>query len=125
MNKKNSKMKSFYDDQIYFFNDGSQNFPRYQPILDTFTMPTSLAETIVAMQSKGLPNGKTRRSTTSNNSLFPKLMRHNLKIRVKFKGSCLKQNGPIKRIDDSSITAEVKYFINFTESGKRYVLNLL
>ena len=39
---------SLYIGQSYFFNDGSQNFLLLQPILNTFTMHTVLAETIVA-----------------------------------------------------------------------------
>ena len=32
--------------------------------------------------------------------------------------------GPTQGLDDTTITAEAKYFINFTESGKRFVLSL-
>ena len=55
-------------------------------------MPSDLTETIVAWQSKGLPNEKMKPSTASNNSLSQKLKWHNSKIRVEFKGSCLKQD---------------------------------
>ena len=33
--------------------------------------------------------------------------------------------GPTQGLDDTSIKAEAKYFINFTESGKRFALSLL
>ena len=59
-------------------------------------MPTGLTETIVAWQSKDVSNEKIRPSSTSNKSLKNfkslKLKRHNSKIRVEFKGSCLKQD---------------------------------
>ena len=29
--------------------------------------------------------------------------------------------GPIQGLDDTTLTAEAKYSINFTQSGKRYV----
>ena len=32
--------------------------------------------------------------------------------------------GPTQRIDDTTLTAEAKYPINFTQSGKRFVLSL-
>ena len=33
-------------------------------------------------------------------------------------------NGPTQGLDDASITAEAKYPINFTQSGKKFVLSL-
>ena len=32
--------------------------------------------------------------------------------------------GPIQGLDDTTLTAKVKYPINFTQSGKRFVLSL-
>ena len=32
--------------------------------------------------------------------------------------------GPTKGLDDTTLTAEIKYPINFTQSGKRFVLSL-
>ena len=58
--------------QSYFSNDGSQNFLKSQPILNSLTMPTGLTETIVAWEPKGLPKEKIR-SPTANNSLSPKI----------------------------------------------------
>ena len=55
-------------------------------------MPTGLAKTIAAWKSKGLPNEKKKSPTKSNNSLSAKPKWHNSKIRVEFKGSCLKQD---------------------------------
>ena len=59
--------------QSYFSNDGSQNFLKFQPILNSLAMPTGLTETIVAWEPKGLPKEKIRSLTTANNSLSPKM----------------------------------------------------
>ena len=55
-------------------------------------MPAGLTETIVAFQSKWLSNEKVQPGSTFYNSLSPELRWHNSKIRVEFKGSCLKQD---------------------------------
>ena len=49
---------SLFIGQSYFINEGSQNFLIFQPILNTFTMPAGLTETIVAWESKGSLNEK-------------------------------------------------------------------
>ena len=62
--------------QSYFFHDGSKNFLIFQPILNTFTLPTIFTETIVVWQSKNeliWKNEKVRPPTISNNSLSPEL----------------------------------------------------
>ena len=58
----------------------------FQPML------SGLTYTIVAQESKGLSNEKMKPPTTSNNSLSPNLKQYNSKIRVKYKGSYLKQS---------------------------------
>ena len=55
-------------------------------------MPTGLTETILAWKSRGLSNGKISPPTKSNDTRSLKLKCYNSKIRVEFKGSCLKQN---------------------------------
>ena len=52
-------------------------------------MPAGLTETIVAWESKGSLNEKNKPPTILSNSLSPKW--HNSKVRIEFKGSCLKQ----------------------------------
>ena len=32
--------------------------------------------------------------------------------------------GPAQELDNTTLTAETKYFINFTQSGKRFLLSL-
>ena len=55
-------------------------------------MPVSLTETIIAWKSKGLSNEIIKPPTLANYSLSPKLKRHNSKMRVEFKRSCLNQD---------------------------------
>ena len=56
-------------------------------------MPACIADSIVAWESKGLSNEKFKPFITANNSLSPKVRYiNNSRIRVEFKGSCLKQD---------------------------------
>ena len=55
-------------------------------------MQAGITETIIALESKGLSNGKVKPPTTTNNSLSLKLKEHSSKRRVEFKGRCLKQD---------------------------------
>ena len=48
-----------------------QNFLIFHPIINTFTIPAGLIETIVACKSKGLSSEKIRPLTTANNSISP------------------------------------------------------
>ena len=50
------------------------------------------ADYVLSWQSKGKSNGSIKPSTTSNNSLTPKLIYYCTKTRVKFAKSCLKQS---------------------------------
>ena len=48
---------------------------------------------VLSWQSKGVSNESIKPPTTSNNSLTPELNYYNnIRTRVKFKGSCLKQS---------------------------------
>lgn len=44
------------------------------------------------MESQGMSHEKNKPTTTASNSHSPKMKQHNSKIRVKFKGSSLKQD---------------------------------
>ena len=55
-------------------------------------MLSSFTEIIIVWQSKQLSKEKIRPSTTANNNIYPKMNLHNSKMRVEFKGSCLKQD---------------------------------
>ena len=41
----------------------------------------------------------------------------------KNKGILILGEGPTQGLDDTTLTAEAKYHINFTQSGKRFVLS--
>ena len=45
---------SIFIGQSYVFNDGSQNFLIFQPMLKTFTMISALSEKIIRWQSKNI-----------------------------------------------------------------------
>ena len=76
---------SLYIGQSYFFNDGPQNFLLFQPILNTFTMHTVLAETIVAWESKALSNEIIRFYITSDKNIYAKLKWYNSGLQIEFK----------------------------------------
>ena len=42
----------------------------------------------------------------------------------KNKNNLILGEGPTQGLDDTTLTAEAKYLINFTQSGKRFVLSL-
>ena len=42
----------------------------------------------------------------------------------KNKNTLILGEGPTQGLDDTTLTAEAKYLINFTQSGKRFVLSL-
>ena len=75
------------------WNDGSQNFFLFQPIFHIFTMPAVITDRVVEWESEGLSNAKIELLITPSNSLYLKLRWViNSKIKVEFKGSCLKQD---------------------------------
>ena len=82
----------FFIGQSYFNNDGSQFYLIFQPIYKTITTFSGLKNTISEWETKGLSNEKFTCSYIANVSVCPKLLwTNNSKIRLKFKGSCLKQ----------------------------------
>ena len=83
---------SFFIGQSYFNNDGSQNYSIFQPIYETITTFSGLTNTISEWESKGLSNEKFTPPYTANKNFSPKLVWINSsRIRLEFKGSCLKQ----------------------------------
>ena len=50
---------------------------------------------VLSWQSKGISNESIKPSTTSNNSLNPRLSYYGTKVRVHFTKSCLKQSNHI------------------------------
>ena len=50
----------------YSINDESQNLSIFQPILNTFTMPAGLTDTIIGWKSQGLSNEKIKSPITAS-----------------------------------------------------------
>ena len=84
---------SLFIGQSYFNNDGSQNYLIFQPIYKTITIFFVLPDTNLEWESKRLSNEKFTSPYTANKSLFSKLVwMNNSRIRLEFKGNCLKQD---------------------------------
>ena len=77
--------------QSYYNNDGAELYLIFQPIYKTITAFSGLKDTISECEFKGLSNEKIESPFTANKSLSPKLVSYNYKIKLKFEGSCLKQ----------------------------------
>ena len=82
---------SLFIDQRNLNNHGAQLYLIFQPIYKTITTSSGLPDTISKWESKGLSYEKSKPPYTENKSLSPKLVCYNYKIKLKFKGSCLKQ----------------------------------
>ena len=89
------KLKTFdsnyFKSKSHFEEDGTQNYLVFQPMYKYFkTINTN--GNISGWRSKGSSNESIKTPSTSNNSFNPFLDYVNSKIRVKFNGSCLKQD---------------------------------
>ena len=51
-------------------------------------------------------------------------MSSSVHVNNKGKDILILSEGPTQRLDDTTLTAEAKYSINFMQSGKRFVLSL-
>ena len=85
----------YFKSKNYFGEDGAQKYLVFQPIFIYFKISTINNNTnyVLLRKSKGSSDETIKPPTTSDNSLTPTLS-YNLarKIRVKFSGSCLKQD---------------------------------
>ena len=85
----------YFKGKNYFGEDGAQKYLVFQPIFIYFKISTINNNTnyVLLRKSKGSSDETIKPPTTSDNSLTPTLS-YNLarKIRVKFSGSCLKQD---------------------------------
>ena len=90
------KLKAFdsslFIGQSYFDNDRAQLFSIFQLILKTITAFSGLPEIISQWESKEFSNGKIKPPYTANKIFSPKLVWYGSKIKLKFNGSCLKQD---------------------------------
>ena len=95
LNKLKTFDLSYFIGKNYFEEDGAQNYLVFQPLFRYFkvNMITSVANYIVSWQSKGLSANTMRSPAASDNSLTPPTNYYYAgKIRLKFTGSCLKQD---------------------------------
>ena len=77
--------------KTHFEEDGTQNYLVFQPINKYFKVITN-KKYISSWKSKGLSDESIKLPTTSDNSLSPLIDYFRNKIRLKFKGDCLKQD---------------------------------
>ena len=85
---------SYFKGKGHFEEDGTQNYLVFQPMYRYFK---SIADDgsgnyIYFWKSKGLSDESINSVTASNSSITPELSYYGSKIRVKFNGSCLKQD---------------------------------
>ena len=86
---------SYFIGKSHFEEDGTQNYLVFQPIIrySKINMVINDADFVLSWKSKGLSDETIKPPSTSGNSLTPALSYyHASKIRVKFTGSCLKQD---------------------------------
>ena len=85
---------SYFRGKNYFDEDGTQNYLVFQPICRYFKINTiNVTNYVSSWQSKGLSTEVIKPPSTSDNSLKPTLSYYLAsRIRVKFSGSCLKQD---------------------------------
>ena len=77
--------------QSYFNNDGVQFYLIFQPIYKTITIISGHKITISEWESKGFSNEKFKPSYAANKILSLKLLWNKSRLRLRFEGSCLKQ----------------------------------
>ena len=82
---------SYLCGKSHFEDGGAENYLVFQPVYKYFKKIDN-TEHISAWKSKGFSDESTKPPVTSNNSLAPSLNYIGVKTRVKFDGSCLKQD---------------------------------
>ena len=85
---------SYFKDKYDFEEDGTQNYLVFQPMYRYFKRIAGVGSGnyIYFWKSKGLSDERISSITACNYSITPKLSYYGSKIRVKFNGSCLKQD---------------------------------
>ena len=93
MNKLKTFDSGYFIGKSHFEEDGVQNYLVFQPLNKYFKVITNAnTKYISSWQSKGLSDEIIKPSTTSYNSLNPKVSYYGTKARLEFRGSCLKQD---------------------------------
>ena len=85
---------SYFKGKGHFEKDGTQNYLVFQAIYRYFkkTSGARSGNFIYFWKSKGLSDERINSITTSNYSITPELSHYGTKPRIKFSGSCLKQD---------------------------------
>ena len=85
---------SYFRGKRHFEEDGTQNHLAFQPIYRYFKKIAGVGSGnyIYFWKSKGLSDKRINSVTASNYSITPELSHYGTKARVKFIGSCLKQD---------------------------------
>ena len=81
---------SYYKGKTYFEEDGTQNYLVFQPMYRYFNQINN--DSIASSKSKGLSNENITAPSAHNNFINPSLEYLGAKLKVRFSGSCLKQN---------------------------------
>ena len=120
--KESKKLKTFdssyFIDKSHFEEDGTLNYLVFQPMYRYF-FKIDNTDYVLSWKSKGLPNEAIKPPTTSENSLAPALSYYCSKTRLKFTGSCLKQD-KITYTHGKTVNVCVDYEFSFYDSNKSY-----
>ena len=90
LNKSKTFDSSCFIGKSHFGEDGTQNYLVFQPMNKYLKVDNS--DYVLSWTSKGLSNENITPSSTRNNFLSPSLNYLGTKIKIKFSGSCLKQD---------------------------------
>ena len=104
---------SYYRGKIYFEEDGIQNYLVFQPMYKFFKQINN--DYISQWKSKGLSNEIITAPSEPNNFLNSSLEYLGVKLKVRFSGSCLKQNA-ITYNHGKSVNIYIVYEINKTDN---------
>ena len=86
-------MKKLIIGKSHFEEDGVQNYLVFQPLNKYFKIIANAnTKYIWPWQSKGLSDKTVKQPATSDNSFNPKVSYYGIKLRLEFRGSCLKQD---------------------------------
>ena len=92
--------------QSYFNNDGTKFYLLFQPIYKTITIFSGLKDTISEWESKGLSNETFTCAYIAN------------------VGILILSERSTQGLDDTTLTVEAKYSINFPRSNRKFCLSL-
>ena len=81
----------YFCSKSYFEDDGTQNYLVFQTVSRHFKTVSANDSNILSWKPKGLPDESIKSPSTSNKMLNLSLNSFGTKVRVKFRGDCLKQ----------------------------------